>query len=47
MLKGKGVSDGIGLGKVILLKNEDIKPEKIRIEDVMAEKEIFIRQFMQ
>lgn len=41
MLKGKGVSDGIGLGKVILLKNEDIKPEKIRIEDVMAEKEIF------
>lgn len=41
MLKGKGVSDGIGLGKVILLKNEDIKPEKIRIEDVMVEKEIF------
>lgn len=41
MLKGKGVSDGIGLGKVILLKNEDIKLEKIRIEDVMVEKEIF------
>ncbi len=41
MLKGKGVSDGIGLGKVILLKNEDIKLEKTRIEDVIAEKEIF------
>ena len=41
MLKGKGISDGIGLGKVVILKNEDIKPEKIRIEDVMSEKEIF------
>lgn len=41
MIKGKGVSEGVGLGKVIVLKNEDIKPEKIRIEDVMAEKEVF------
>lgn len=41
MLKGKGISDGIGLGKVLLLKNEDIKPEKIRIENVVSEKEIF------
>ena len=41
MLKGKGVSSGIGLGKVVLLKNEDIKPEKIRIEDVASEKEVF------
>lgn len=41
MLKGKGVSEGIGLGRVILLKNEDIKPQKILIEDVLAEKEIF------
>ena len=41
MLKGKGISDGIGLGKVVLLKNEDITPEKIRIENVEAEKEIF------
>lgn len=41
MLKGKGISDGIGLGKVVLLKNEDIKPEKIIIQDVTSEKEIF------
>ena len=41
MLKGKGISDGIGLGKVILLKNEDIRPEKIKIQDVASEKEIF------
>ena len=41
MLKGKGISDGIGLGKVVLLKNEDIKPEKIRIENVEQEKKIF------
>lgn len=41
MLKGKGISDGIGLGKVLLLKNEDLKPEKIRIEDVVSEKEKF------
>lgn len=40
MLKGKGISDGIGLGKVLFLKNEDIKPEKIRIENVALEKEI-------
>lgn len=41
MLKGKGISDGIGLGKAVVLKSEDKKPEKIRIEDVAAEKEIF------
>ncbi len=41
MLKGKGISDGIGLGKVVILKNEDIKPEKILVEDVATEKEIF------
>ena len=29
MIKGKGISDGIGLGKVVVLKNEDIKPENI------------------
>ena len=27
MLKGKGVSEGIGLGKAIILKNEEIKPQ--------------------
>lgn len=41
MLKGKGVSEGIGLGKAIILKNEEIKPEKIQIEDVELEKENF------
>lgn len=41
MLKGKGISDGIGMGKAVVLKDEDIKPEKIKIEDVGEEKEIF------
>ena len=41
MLKGKGVSDGIGLGNVVILKNDEIIPEKVRIEDVESEKEIF------
>ena len=43
MLKGKGISDGVGLGKVIVLKNEDIRPEKIRVEDVETEKETFYK----
>ena len=37
MLKGKGISDGIGLGKVVILKNEEIKPDKFRIENVVSE----------
>lgn len=41
MFKGKGVSDGIGLGNVVILKNDEIIPEKVRIEDVESEKEIF------
>lgn len=41
MLNGKGVSEGIGLGKVIILKNEEIKPEKIKIENVELEKQNF------
>lgn len=41
MLKGKGVSEGIGLGKAVILKNEEIKPEKIQIKDVQLEKENF------
>lgn len=41
MLKGKGISDGIGLGKVVLLKYEEIKLEKVHIEEVDLEKEIF------
>lgn len=41
MLKGKGVSEGIGLGKVVILINEEIKPEKVQIENVILEKEKF------
>lgn len=41
MLKGKGVSEGIGLGKVVILRNEEIKPEKVQIENVILEKEKF------
>ena len=41
MLKGKGVSEGIGLGKVVILRNEELKPEKIQIEDVELEKKKF------
>ena len=43
MLKGKGISSGIGLGKALLLKDEEIKLEKIQIEDVEAEKEVFYK----
>ena len=43
MLKGKGISDGIGLGKVVLLKNEDIKPKKIQIKNIEIEKENFYK----
>ena len=32
VLKGKGVSNGIGFGKVVLLKPEDLKVEKSKIE---------------
>ena len=41
MQKGKGVSEGMGLGKAVILKNEEIKPEKIQIKDVELEKENF------
>ena len=43
MLKGKGISEGVGLGTVVILENEDIKPEKFRIKDVEKEKEIFYK----
>ncbi len=42
MLKGMGISDGIGIGKVIILNDEDIKPEKIRTDDIEQEKKIFM-----
>lgn len=43
MLKGKGISDGVGLGKVVLLKNEDIISEKVQIKDIEKEKEKFYK----
>ena len=42
MLKGMGISDGIGIGKAIILNNEEIKPEKIRTDDIEQEKKIFL-----
>ena len=42
MLKGMGISDGIGIGKVIILNDEDNKPEKIRTDDIEQEKKIFM-----
>ena len=41
MLKVMGISEGIGLGRAIILNNEDIKPVKVRINDVENEKKIF------
>ena len=37
MLKGKGISEGIGIGKAIVLKKQEIKIEKSKIEDVSKE----------
>ena len=39
MLKGKGISNGIGIGKALILKKEEIKIEKTKIEDVTTELE--------
>ena len=39
MLKGKGISEGIGIGKALVLKREKIKIEKSKIEDVSKELE--------
>ena len=41
MLKGKGVSEGIGLGKAVILNKQEIQIEKYQIEDVQAELNIF------
>lgn len=43
MLKGTGISDGIGLGKAIILKSQKIKLEKNKIQDVTLEKEKFYK----
>ena len=39
MLKGKGISTGIGIGKAFILKKEEIKIEKTKIENVSQELE--------
>lgn len=39
MLVGKGISEGIGLGKVVILKENEIKIEKQKIKDTSAEKQ--------
>ncbi len=40
-MQGKGVSNGIGLGKIVILNNEEIKPEKIKVENTKKEIETF------
>ena len=37
MLKGKGISEGIGIGKALVLKKEEIKIEKSKIENIDLE----------
>lgn len=39
MLKGKGISEGIGIGKALVLRKEEIKIEKSKIENVSKELE--------
>jgi len=39
MLKGKGISEGIGIGKALVLKKEEIKIDKYKIENVEKELE--------
>ena len=39
MLKGKGISEGIGIGKAFVLKKEKLKIEESKIEDVNKELE--------
>lgn len=39
MLVGKGISEGIGLGKAVILKENGLKIEKQKIEDILAEKQ--------
>lgn len=41
MIKGKGVSDGVAFGKVMILKHEEIKVSDTKIENVENEMQIF------
>ena len=38
MLAGKSISEGIGLGKAVILKENELKIEKQKIKDISAEK---------
>ena len=37
MIKGKGVSIGVGFGNTIILKNEERKIDKKTVDDLKAE----------
>ena len=39
MLAGKSISEGIGLGKAVILKENELKIEKQKIKDISAEKQ--------
>lgn len=39
MLVGKGISEGIGVGKAVILKENELKIERQKIEDISAEKQ--------
>ena len=41
MLSGMGISDGIGIGNAVILNDEDIKIEKIKIDNIEQEKKVF------
>ena len=41
MLSGMGISDGIGIGNAVILNDEDIKIEKIKINNIEQEKKVF------
>lgn len=47
MLKGKGVSTGIGFGKIVILKNEEKVIEKKTVENPEAEMQKFKQAFNQ
>lgn len=42
MLSGMGISDGIGIGNAVILNDEDIKIEKIKIDNIEQEKKVFL-----
>ena len=45
MLVGKGISEGIGLGKVVILKENEIKIEKQKIINRGEEYALYRKKF--